>query len=89
MLVSIASYHLWVDWRKTGIQMARWFTDFEAGFIGRRFRCSLVPLVLMRIVLFTVKQSEDQDPDGIFIKQWIPELKSVPLEWIHQPWRMP
>ncbi|MFM7973163.1 MAG: FAD-binding domain-containing protein, partial [Betaproteobacteria bacterium] len=31
MLVSFASYHLWLHWRLTGLHLARQFTDFEAG----------------------------------------------------------
>ncbi|HBX25830.1 MAG TPA: deoxyribodipyrimidine photolyase [Gammaproteobacteria bacterium] len=90
MLVSIASYHLWVDWRKTGIQMARWFTDFEAGIHWSQIQMQSGTTGINANRMYSpLKQSEDQDPHGIFVKRWIPELKSVPPEWIHQPWRMP
>ena len=36
-----------------------------------------------------IKQSVDQDPDGVFIREWLPALRSVPTDWIHEPWRMP
>jgi deoxyribodipyrimidine photo-lyase len=29
----------------------------------------------------------DQDPEGIFIKKWIPELKSLETIFIHEPWK--
>ena len=35
-----------------------------------------------------LKQSQDQDPEGEFIKRWVPELKDVPSEHIHEPWLM-
>lgn len=31
MVVSFASHDLWLDWRETGLVLARWFTDFEPG----------------------------------------------------------
>lgn len=33
-----------------------------------------------------VTQSERFDPDGWFIRKWVPELAEVPDEWIHAPW---
>jgi deoxyribodipyrimidine photo-lyase len=36
-----------------------------------------------------VSQSEKFDPDGKFIRYWIPELRDVPDKYIHTPWEMP
>ena len=33
-----------------------------------------------------IKQGKDHDPQGKFIKKWIPELKYIPLNFIHEPW---
>ena len=35
-----------------------------------------------------VLQSKKFDPDGIFIKRMLPQLGSVPLKYIHEPWKM-
>ncbi|MFC5302214.1 cryptochrome/photolyase family protein [Azospira restricta] len=36
-----------------------------------------------------VTQSEKFDPRGAFIRRYVPELETVPDQWIHAPWRMP
>jgi deoxyribodipyrimidine photo-lyase len=40
-------------------------------------------------ILNPVSQSKKHDPQGVFIRRWLPELASVPGEYIHQPWLMP
>jgi deoxyribodipyrimidine photo-lyase len=34
-------------------------------------------------------QAQRHDPDGAYIRRWVPELAHVPEGWIHQPWEMP
>jgi deoxyribodipyrimidine photo-lyase len=36
-----------------------------------------------------VLQSKKYDPEGTYIRRWVPELASVPAEYIHAPWDMP
>lgn len=35
-----------------------------------------------------LKQSREQDPDGVFLRTWLPELADVPTPLIHEPWTM-
>ncbi len=36
-----------------------------------------------------VLQGEKFDPDGVYVRRWLPELKDVPAAFIHKPWTMP
>jgi deoxyribodipyrimidine photo-lyase len=36
-----------------------------------------------------ILQGRKFDPLGNYIRRWVPELKAVPTEFIHQPWLMP
>ncbi len=35
-----------------------------------------------------VMQSQKFDPDGTYIRRWLPELAHVPLDFLHEPWKM-
>jgi deoxyribodipyrimidine photo-lyase len=34
-------------------------------------------------------QGKKHDPEGRYVKRWLPELQAVPERFIHSPWRMP
>lgn len=36
-----------------------------------------------------VVQSKRFDPEGVYIRRHLPELKALPTEWIHAPWEAP
>jgi deoxyribodipyrimidine photo-lyase len=90
LLVSFASYSLWLHWRPTGLHLARHFLDFEPGihWSQLQMQSGTTGINTMRIYNPT-KQATDQDPRGIFIRRWVPELATVPEEYIHAPWDAP
>jgi deoxyribodipyrimidine photo-lyase len=40
-------------------------------------------------ILNPVLQGRRYDPDGAYVRRWLPELAKVPVGYIHQPWAMP
>ncbi len=36
-----------------------------------------------------IKQAQDHDPHGRFVRQWLPAMRQVPDTWLFEPWRMP
>jgi deoxyribodipyrimidine photo-lyase len=36
-----------------------------------------------------ILQGKKFDPEGDYVRKWVPELKNVPINFIHAPWEMP
>lgn len=89
MLMSFSAYPLWLHWRGPGLHLARVFTDYESGIHWSRVQMQSGTTGIDRLRIYNpVKQSQDQDPDGVFIRRWVPELAAVPDARIHSPWTM-
>lgn len=87
MLMAVASYHLWLDWRKPGEHLARLFTDYEPGIHWPQVQMQSGTTGINTARIYNpVKQGYDQDPDGVFIRRWVPELADVPDAFIQEPW---
>lgn len=89
MLQSVASYTLWLPWQRTGLHLARCFLDYEPGIHWSQVHMQSGVTGINSIRAYSVrKQSTDQDPEGDFIRTWVPELQNVTNEHIHEPWLM-
>ena len=90
MLVSFATYNLWLDWKKISCHLARVFLDYEPGihYPQLQMQAGTTGINAMRVYNVT-KQGRDQDPSGTFIRRYVPELRNVPDEYIHEPYHMP
>jgi len=90
LLVSFASYSLWLHWRPTGLHLARHFLDFEPGIYWSQLQMQSGTTGINTLRIYNpTKQAIDQDPQGIFIRRWLPELAGVPVVHVHMPWTMP
>ncbi len=90
MLMSFASYHLWLHWRKTALHLAKLFTDYEPGIHYSQVQMQSGTTGINSIRIYNpVKQGIDHDPEGSFIRYWIPELAAMDQEFIHTPWQAP
>ncbi|PSQ98342.1 MAG: deoxyribodipyrimidine photolyase [Bacteroidetes bacterium QS_9_68_14] len=90
MLTSFAAYDLWLPWQRFGPTLARRWTDYEPGihFPQLQMQSGTTGSRTLRIYNPT-KQAQDHDPEGAFIRRWVPELRGVPAAFIHHPWLMP
>ncbi len=90
MLMSVASYQLWLPWRDSGLELARLFIDYEPGIHWSQCQMQSGTTGINTIRIYNpLKQGLDHDPQGVFIRRWLPELAAVPAVYLHQPWTMP
>jgi deoxyribodipyrimidine photo-lyase len=89
MIVSFATYNLWLDWKRIAPHLARLFLDYEPGihYPQLQMQSGTTGINAMRVYSVT-KQGKDQDPTGVFVRKYVSELQSVPDDYIHEPWKM-
>lgn len=89
IVASFLTKDLLIDWRSG----AQWFLDtlVDADLANNSASwqwvagCGADAAPYFRI-FNPVLQSQKFDPDGVYIRQWIPELAQLNSQSIHQPW---
>ena len=89
MMMSCASYNLWLPWKETGEYLAKLFLDYEPGIHWSQVGMQSGTTGINTIRAYSMtKQGKDHDPNGEYIRKWVPELSMVPTDYIHEPWKM-
>ena len=79
MLVSFASYHLWLHWREPALHLARLFVDYEPGIHYSQFQMQSGTTGINTVRMYSpIKQQADQDPEGVFVKEWLGDMADYP-----------
>jgi deoxyribodipyrimidine photo-lyase len=88
MLMSFATYDLWLPWQEAGLVLACYFTDYEPGIHWPQSQMQAGETGINTIRIYSpVKQGLDQDPNGEFIRRWVPELAAADAVSVHEPWK--
>jgi deoxyribodipyrimidine photo-lyase len=88
MVVSFFTFNLWQDWRELHF-LTRQFLDYEPGIHYPQIQMQSGTTGINTIRIYSpIKNSEEHDSEGIFIKTWLPELAEIPVSLLHEPWKM-
>ncbi|MBN8661922.1 MAG: deoxyribodipyrimidine photo-lyase/cryptochrome family protein [Candidatus Obscuribacter phosphatis] len=86
MLVSFAAYHLWLHWKPCADFLARHFLDYEPGIHYSQFQMQSGVTGINTVRIYSpAKQATEQDPQGHFIRQYVPELANLPAQYLARP----
>jgi deoxyribodipyrimidine photo-lyase len=89
MLVSFAAYDLFLDWRAFAHFLAQQFLDYEPGIHYPQIQMQSGTTGINALRMYDpVKQGYDHDPEGTFVRTWVPELANVKSPLIHEPWKL-
>lgn len=90
MLVSVATYPLWLHWRPVGEWLATQFLDYEPGIHWSQMQMQSGTTGINTTRVYNpIKQAQDHDPHGKFVRRWLPRMRAVPDTWLFEPWNMP
>jgi deoxyribodipyrimidine photo-lyase len=90
MLMSFASYQLWLPWQSTARWLARRFLDYDPGIHFPQVQMQSGTTAINTVRIYNpAKQLEDHDPDGTFVRRWVPELEGVPRAHLSAPHTTP
>ncbi len=89
---SFLTKHLLHDYRSGEAHYLEWLVDgdWANNNLGWQWSagCGVDAQPWFRIFNPTA-QGERFDPEGIYVKRWLPELEGIPAKWIHRPGEAP
>jgi deoxyribodipyrimidine photo-lyase len=86
MVISFLTHYLWQHWREGAVWLGSRFLDFEPGIHYPQVQMQAASTGIHTVRVYNpIKQAKEKDPDGVFIRRWVPELAALPTQYVHQP----
>jgi deoxyribodipyrimidine photo-lyase len=92
LVASFLVKDLWIDWRRGEAFFFQRLVDGDPGSNngGWQWSASTGTDAAPWFRIFNpVVQARRFDPDGAYVRRFVPELRDVPAELVHEPWRAP
>ena len=89
MIVSFFTHNLWQPWQEASKYLSKVFLDFEPGihFPQLQMQAGTTGINTLRIYN-PIKNGIEHDPEASFISKWVPELKTLPISFRHEPYKL-
>ena len=91
IVASFLTKHLLIDWREGEKHFMQWLIDGDlaANNGGWQWAAGTGTDAQPYFRIFNpISQSKKYDPDGDYIRRWVPELRDLAAEDIHEPWKL-
>ena len=90
---SFLTKDLGLDWRLGEAHFMRWLCDGDNANNNGNWQwiasVGVDPAPVFRRLYNPVVQAKTYDPDGVYIRRYVPELANVPAKYLAEPWKMP
>jgi deoxyribodipyrimidine photo-lyase len=91
LTASFLTKTLYVDWRVGAAHFLRWLVDGDVANnqLNWQWVAGTGTDTRPNRVLNPVAQAKKHDPDGTYVRRWVPELAGVQVPLVHEPWNLP
>ncbi len=90
LIVGCASHALWLPWQRLDHFLAQQWLDYEPGvhLDQVQHHAGVGPDAPPRLP-DPVALGRAHDPTGAYVRRWLPALRALPTDYLHQPWLLP
>ena len=89
---SFLTKDLGIDWRRGEAHFMRWLLDGDPASNNGNWQwiasVGTDPAPVYRRILSPTRQQQRFDPDGVYVRRYVPELAAVPDAYLAEPWTM-